>query len=278
MDLSGAESLQGPDRARALYRADVGFKRARARDQAHPAQELLRRSAGLGGEPHRRGRKRALARRVGKRRRARAHHGTCLPVRAALARRARVPASPRLRRARLLFLQARVCGELRRPERALRIAALVGDADLSPAARQRPGLHRRGARGHHRRALLRRASRALRAAPQGGLQLLMDARWPVFLFAPAALTVPAAHATVYLSVEQAQQAFFAGASFTPVERAGRERLWHVSSGGWFFVDQVLGQPGALPYAVPLGAGGAVAGIEVPQFPKAHGGEVRNASW
>src|SRR5204862_19057 len=92
--------------------------------------------------------------------------------------------------------------------------------DLPAAARQRQGLQRRCEGGHHRRALLWRASRALRAAPQGGLQLLMDARWPVFLFAPAALSVPAAHATVYLSVEQAQQAFFAGArAMRAVERA-----------------------------------------------------------
>jgi len=106
----------------------------------------------------------------------------------------------------------------------------------------------------------------------------MDARWPVFLFAPAALTVPAAHATVYLSAEQAQQAFFAGASFTPLQRAGRERVWRVSSGGWFFVDQVLGKHELITYALALEADGHVRGIEILEYRESHGGEIRNASW
>ena len=106
----------------------------------------------------------------------------------------------------------------------------------------------------------------------------MDARWPVFLFAPAALTVPAAQATVYLSVEQAQQAFFAGASFTPVERPGRERIWRVSSGGWFFVDQVLGKHELITYALALDAAGAVISVEVLEYRESHGGEIRMPAW
>lgn len=106
----------------------------------------------------------------------------------------------------------------------------------------------------------------------------MDARWPVFVFAPAALTVPAAHATVYLSVEQAQQEFFAGASFTPVQHAGRERIWRVSSGGWFFVDQVLGRHELITYALALEADGHVRGLEILEYRESHGGEVRNAGW
>jgi len=106
----------------------------------------------------------------------------------------------------------------------------------------------------------------------------MTARWPVFLFAPAALTIPAAHATVYLSVEQAQQALFPGGSFTPVQRAGRERIWRVASGGWFFVDQVLGKHELISYALALEPDGRVRGLEILEYRESHGGEVRNASW
>lgn len=106
----------------------------------------------------------------------------------------------------------------------------------------------------------------------------MDARWPVFLFAPAALTLPSAHATVYLSIEQAQQALFASASFTPLARAGRERLWRASTGGWLFVDQVLGKHELITYALALEPDGRVRGIEILEYRESHGGEVRNASW
>jgi hypothetical protein len=39
----------------------------------------------------------------------------------------------------------------------------------------------------------------------------MPARWPAFLAAPLAVMVPAAHATTYLTVAQAQQALVAAA-------------------------------------------------------------------
>ena len=106
----------------------------------------------------------------------------------------------------------------------------------------------------------------------------MDARWPLFLFAPAALAAPSAQATVYLSIEQAQQALFAGASFTPLERAGRERIWRASSGGWFFVDRVLGKHELITYALALEPDGRVRGIEILEYRESHGGEVRDASW
>jgi FMN-binding protein len=106
----------------------------------------------------------------------------------------------------------------------------------------------------------------------------MDARWPMFLFAPAALAVPVAHATVYLTIEQAQQALIPGASFTPFERPGREHLWRASTGGWFFVDQVLGKHELITYAVGLDPDGHVRGIEILEYRESHGGEIRKASW
>ena len=106
----------------------------------------------------------------------------------------------------------------------------------------------------------------------------MDARWPVFLAAPAVLTVPAAHATVYLTVEQAQQSLFAGASFTPVDLGRRERVWRVSPGGWFIVDQVLGKHELITYALGIDPQGRARGIEILEYRESHGGEVRDAAW
>jgi hypothetical protein len=106
----------------------------------------------------------------------------------------------------------------------------------------------------------------------------MDARWPVFLFAPAALTVPAAHATVYLTVEQAQQSLFAGASFSPADLGRRERVWRVSPSGWFIVDQVLGKHELITYALGIEASGRVRGVEILEYRESHGGEVRDAAW
>ncbi|HET7364087.1 MAG TPA: FMN-binding protein [Burkholderiales bacterium] len=106
----------------------------------------------------------------------------------------------------------------------------------------------------------------------------MDARWPVFLFAPAALTVPAAHATVYLTVEQAQQLLFAGAGFTAVDPGRRERIWRVSAGGWFIVDQVLGKHELISYALGIDGSGRVRGVEILEYRESHGGEVRDAAW
>ena len=57
----------------------------------------------------------------------------------------------------------------------------------------------------------------------------------------------------------------------------RERLWRVSSGGWFFVDQVLGKHELITYALALEPDGRVRGIEILEYREAHGGEVRNAN-
>ena len=106
----------------------------------------------------------------------------------------------------------------------------------------------------------------------------MSARWPAFIAAPLALSVPAAHATVYLSLEQAQQSLFAGASFTPVDFGRRERVWRASQGGWFIVDQVLGKHELITYALGIDVQGRARGIEILEYRESHGGEVRDAQW
>lgn len=106
----------------------------------------------------------------------------------------------------------------------------------------------------------------------------MSARWPAFIAAPLALSMSAAHATVYLTVEQAQQLIFAGASFTPLDLGRRERVWRVSQGGWFIVDQVLGKHELITYALGIDAQGRARGIEVLEYRESHGGAVRDAAW
>ena len=108
----------------------------------------------------------------------------------------------------------------------------------------------------------------------------MKASFALVPFATLAIVSPA-YATVYLSVEQAQQLMFPGASFTPEfrsltkeqaaaiakasgvrVRAGDLRIWRVSTGGWFIVDQVVGRHDYISLALALGAGGAVKANDI----------------
>jgi len=106
----------------------------------------------------------------------------------------------------------------------------------------------------------------------------MPARWPAFLAAPLAVMVPAAHATTYLTIAQAQQALFPGASFTEIGLQRRERVWRTSRGGWLIVDAVLGKHELITYAVALDAQGGVAAVEILEYREAHGGEIRDPRW
>ena len=120
-----------------------------------------------------------------------------------------------------------------------------------------------------------------------------------FLSLPAAAIVVAvpAHATVYLSVEQAQQVLFPGAAFTfdvrtlteaqskAIEHASgvsvrnrKLQLWRVSTGGWFIVDEVVGKHDYIPFALALDADGSVKGIEILEYRESYGGQVRDQKW
>ncbi len=119
--------------------------------------------------------------------------------------------------------------------------------------------------------------------------------------AVAAMAPSAAHATVYLSVEQAQQAMFPDAKFvdrsialTPAQRkaiakasgsggVGKDlRVWDARNGsarsGWFILDRVLGKHEFITYAVALTPEGVVKRIEILEYRETYGGEVRNAGW
>lgn len=120
-----------------------------------------------------------------------------------------------------------------------------------------------------------------------------------FLLIPAAaltITVPA-HATVYLSVKQAQQLMFPGETLTPhfvdltdaqvseIEDASDTdvlsnhlKAWKVSGGGWFIADQVVGKHEFIPIALGIDAHGAVKDIEILEYRESYGDEVRNSKW
>ncbi|HTT07267.1 MAG TPA: FMN-binding protein [Gammaproteobacteria bacterium] len=122
-------------------------------------------------------------------------------------------------------------------------------------------------------------------------------RAELLITATAIMVVAPARATTYLSVEQAQEAIFPGAKFTPdfrnlsggeisqIEKASdttaysREvKCWKVDQGGWFIVDEVVGKHEFITYALGLDAGGAVQGIEIMDYRETHGGEIREPAW
>lgn len=118
----------------------------------------------------------------------------------------------------------------------------------------------------------------------------------VLLFAPAAVVAPA-HASVYLSVAQAQQVLFPGGKFVDAtvtlteaqardiaERSGvrtrsrEQRVWRVESAGWFILDAVVGKHELITYALALDAGGKVRGIEILEYRESYGHEIRSGAW
>ena len=123
----------------------------------------------------------------------------------------------------------------------------------------------------------------------------MHARWLSAAGALTAAVAPAAYATQYLSVEQAQQQAFAQAQFrelAPPDAATAvalgapagwaPRIFEARTGGtlsgWLIVDQVLGKSELITYALALDARGAVGSVEVLDYREAHGGEIRLAPW
>lgn len=102
-------------------------------------------------------------------------------------------------------------------------------------------------------------------------------KWtPAILAAPAALVLHApAGATIYLNVQQAQQAILPGRSLTAVEPG---RSWKAADGSLFVVDRAVGKHEMITYAVGIGPDGAVRGIEIMEYRESYGYEVRSASW
>jgi hypothetical protein len=122
---------------------------------------------------------------------------------------------------------------------------------------------------------------------------------PAYYVIPLALiTAPTAvYASIYLTVDEAQQKMFPGQTLTKDFRtltgdqikairkdSGQSplsdtlNLWRVEGGGWFIVDKVIGKHEFITYAVGLDVNGAVKDIEVLEYNEAYGGQVRDAGW
>lgn len=112
----------------------------------------------------------------------------------------------------------------------------------------------------------------------------------------AAVSAAPAHAEKYLTVEQAQALLFPGATFerdfiqlseaqydairdtAQVTQWVRQlKVWRVSTGGWFLVDNVLGRNDMISYGIGLTADGQVIGIEIIEC-LAEWDQIRNANW
>ena len=127
------------------------------------------------------------------------------------------------------------------------------------------------------------------------------AAWFTILPTAAIAAAAPVSATVYLTIQAAQQAMFPGArfvahdlAFTPDQRKAIargsgvgsfdkvQRVWDVRSGngraGWFIVDRVLGKHEMITYAVGLSPDGTVKRVEILEYRETYGGEVRNPNW
>ena len=120
---------------------------------------------------------------------------------------------------------------------------------------------------------------------------------PVFLTTMALVASTSGYTADYLSVEQAQQVMFPGASLavtplklTPAQvkevaqksgvrlRSPTIRVWAANGGGWFFVDEVLGKHEFITYAVGIDAAGTVLGVEILAYREAYGGQISSPQW
>jgi len=105
------------------------------------------------------------------------------------------------------------------------------------------------------------------------------------------------YAETYLSLEQAQKVLFPGASFTPATipltsqqqkaiasasdvrvRESTVKVWKVSGGGLFILDNAVGKHEFIDFALALNTDGSVKGVEILSYRETYGGQVREAKW
>jgi len=124
----------------------------------------------------------------------------------------------------------------------------------------------------------------------------MRVRWLIPAAVTAVACVQVAHATQYLSIEQAQRAAFpqatqfraggtvdaavaaalgAPAGWSPQVFEARDAQQRL---GWLIVDQALGKNELITYALAMDNDGKATSLEVLDYREAHGGEIRLAPW
>lgn len=113
----------------------------------------------------------------------------------------------------------------------------------------------------------------------------------------AALAPVAAHAKIYVSVEQAQKDMFGVTplKLTPIALTPAQQdhlkdvssvtlpfqgnqVWRAADGGWFVVDQVVGKHEMITYAVGIEANGSVRKVEILEYRETYGYEVAADAW
>ncbi|HEU5047703.1 MAG TPA: FMN-binding protein [Rickettsiales bacterium] len=118
-----------------------------------------------------------------------------------------------------------------------------------------------------------------------------------WLWLPVAAISYPAYCETYFTMDQAQQAIFPGASFTPSpvtltdaqaqaieQQSGVNvrhkdiKLWKVSSGGYFIVDDVVGKHEFITYAIGLNQDGSVHHLEIMEYKETYGYQVRDPKW
>jgi hypothetical protein len=123
---------------------------------------------------------------------------------------------------------------------------------------------------------------------------MRGAEW---IWLPVAAVSTSVYATTYLSVEQAQQLIFPGATLvaaplalTAAQQADLARaagpgpahrdwrVWRVEGGGFLVVDDVIGKHELISYAVGLDASGSIRQVEILAYREAYGFEIRNERW
>ncbi|HEY4368949.1 MAG TPA: FMN-binding protein [Steroidobacteraceae bacterium] len=116
------------------------------------------------------------------------------------------------------------------------------------------------------------------------------------LFLPALVVSAPSLAEEYLSVAQAQALIFPGATFSSAdfvmsdeqiaaltkETGGsltrrQVKVWRASTGGWFFLDQVIVRDDRVTYALGLSDDGAVKGLEILACMQLYDG-IRRPEW
>jgi hypothetical protein len=90
----------------------------------------------------------------------------------------------------------------------------------------------------------------------------------------------AAHAVQYLTLEQAQQQAFPGATGFAVVQP--DRIWRAEAGGrvlgFFIFDRVIGKHLYIDYAMALDPAGRIRQVDILAYRESYGGEIRSPSW